>query len=176
MKLNGSGKSVRCFFIFGTLSALMLICSSCILLSNFPLSDSNNCHETKLEGTWLREEKTNGKKQTRTVVITDEGEKYRSKSAEEKNGCSFILTKLDSYYFISIEADDGNWLIFRIRLKDREFTMLGLNDQGLELYKEISEEKNKKRYMKISQRELQQWCVRNAELFTVELGCYTKAK
>lgn len=176
MKLNGSEKKLRRLFLFGTFSALLLICSSCILLSDIPLSDANNCHEAKLEGTWVREEMTNGKKQTRTVVIADSGKKYSIKCLEEKKNSNFILTKLESHYFISIEADDGNWLIFRILLKDRKFSMLGLDEKGIELYNEISEEKGEKRHIKISQRELQKWCVRNAGLFTTEIYSYNKAE
>ena len=96
MSITVSKKSIRRFLVFGSFSALLLICFSCYLSSNFPLSYSNNCHEARLEGTWTLEQSC--------VVISDSGSKYIVKIEEktETSTLPCILTKLDSYYFISL--------------------------------------------------------------------------
>lgn len=173
-----SKKGIRCFSVLGGIFAVLLICTSCMLLSNFPLSDSNNFHEKMLEGTWVRKMEKNGKKQTETVFITDDGSKYTCNFLEDKKVKHFILTKLESYYFISIkrqaEKEDSSWMIFRLQFKDNKMLVLGLNEEGLKLAEKIQETRDKKIHMKISQSELQQWCVRNADLFTMEIYCYER--
>ena len=97
MSITVSKKSIRRFLVLGSFSALLLICFACSYLeSNFPLSYSNNCHEARLEGTWTLEQSC--------VVISDSGSKYIVKIEEktETSTLPCILTKLDSYYFISL--------------------------------------------------------------------------
>ena len=57
---------------------------------------------------------------------------------------------------------------------DNKLLVLGLNKEGLRLYEKIHETRGKRIYIKISQSELQQWCVRNAKLFTYNVKCYEK--
>ncbi|MBQ4481251.1 MAG: hypothetical protein II943_11515, partial [Victivallales bacterium] len=111
------------------------------------------------EGTWTLEQSC--------VVISDSGSKYIVKIEEktETSTLPCILTKLDSYYFISVkpkgEADEeSDWCIYRIQFKDDKLLVLGLNEEGEKLSETIPERVRK------SQHELQQWCVRNANLFT----------
>ena len=185
MSITVSKKSYRRLFVLGCISALLLVCFSCSLESNFPLSYLNNCHEARLEGTWICKNK-DGEGQL-YCVIRDKGAKYMAlllplndnKEVEksEFETYTFILTKLDSYYFISVKNDNGekgederpDWDIYRIQFKDNKFLVLGLEF-------ELSEESDEKTYRKISQRELQQWCVRNANLFTVEEFCLEREK
>lgn len=176
MPISVSKNSICRLLVFGSIFALLLICSACLLTSNFPLSNSNNFHEAKLEGTWLCEKEKDGKKQTETIVISDSGPKYISKSLEDNKIMTFILTKLESYYFISVQTKDRDWWIFRIQFEDNKLLVLGLNEKGLKLSEKITEQRNKKTYIKISQRELQQWCVKNAKLFTYKLYCYERGK
>ena len=176
MSITVSKKSIRRFLVFGSFSALLLICFSC-LESNSPLSYSNNCHEARLEGTWICEMFGNNKQkpiETSTVVIRDSGSKYivekrvENENKTETSTLPCILTKLDSYYFISVkETDEEHWYICRIQFKDDKLLVLDLNEEG----KKRAEEEDEQAYRKISQRELQQWCINNANLFTDVVYC-----
>ncbi|MBQ4480522.1 MAG: hypothetical protein II943_07780 [Victivallales bacterium] len=186
MSITVSKKSIRRFLVLGSFSALLLICFACSYLeSNFPLSYSNNCHEERLEGTWIQKNKDG--EVDFYAVIRDKGTKYQvlilpandnkevEKSAFETY--TFILTKLDSYYFISVKDDQNkggderpDWLIFRIQFKDNKLLVLELNEEG----EKRAKEEDERAYRKISQRELQQWCVRNANLFTKEAFCFER--
>ena len=186
MSITVSKKSIRRFLVFGSFSALLLICFSCYLSSNFPLSYSNNCHEESLEGTWIQKNE-DGKVQG-YVVIHDKGTKYEilvlplndNKEVDESKfeTHTFILTKLDSYYFISVKDDwfQGEdespvWHIYRIQFKDDKLLVLGLTEEG----QKLADEKVEEAYRKTSQRELQQWCLNNVNLFVEEDFCFERA-
>ena len=123
-----SKKLMSRFLVLGTAFSLLLSCISCTLASNFPLSDSNNCHEKKLEGTWIYKEEK--KTQTETIEIYDTGSKYNVKFIEKngEKGIPFILTKLESYYFISFPTDEdlSSWWIYRVQFDDNKLLILGL--------------------------------------------------
>ena len=69
------------------------------------MSDANNFHEKKLEGIWVCDEKDKeGKQITETLEVSNLGSKCIAKSLNDKKIMTFILTKLDSSYFISMET------------------------------------------------------------------------
>ena len=170
-------KLISRFLVLGTAFSLSLICTACsCLVSNFPLSDSNNCPEKKLEGTWTVKTQEDGKTQTKTIEIYDTGSRYNVKFIEnnKEEVTHFILTKLESYYFISCLNDYSRWAILRVQVDDNKFLVFNLNAKGLELAKEIQKESDGTVY--ITQRELQQWCVQNANLFSEKIYCYERVK
>ena len=206
-------KLMSSFLILGTAFSLSLICTACSCLkANFPLSDSNNCHEKKLEGTWIEKKQeyektqtetvtdkktqtptvtdkktqtetvTDEKTQTLTIEVYDTGSKYNIKfmrNNKERWVTHFILTKLESYYFISLycpKEENYKWEIYRVQFDDNQLLILNLNKEGLELAEEIQKRIDKKIYITISQRELQQWCVQNANLFNEEVFCFERVK
>ena len=173
-------KLISRFLVLGTAFSLLLSCISCTLASNFPLSDSNNCHEKKLEGTWIEKKQVDGKTQTETIEIYDTGSRYNVKFIENNKVkvVPFILTKLESYYFISLpqNEDYSCWEIYRVQFDDNKLLILGLNKKGWKLAEKILKESDNKIYITISQRELQQWCVQNANLFSEKKFCYERAK
>ena len=161
------------------LSAMLLTAtvSSCILESNIPLSDSNNFHEAKFAGNWVPWDDEKGRPDDNQDVleIKDTGKTYSCRNLKEEKGFQFILTKLDSFYFISARNQaDEPWLIFRIEFAGDKFLVRGLNKKGQEAFGKISERRDNKNYVKISQAELQKWCLRNAGLFTAKCGTFKK--
>ena len=172
-------KLISRFLVLGTAFSLLLGCTSCIR-SNYPLSDSNNCHEKKLEGTWIMKKREDGKTQTYTIEIYDTGSKYNIKFIENNKAAvtHFILTKLESYYFVSLfnKHKDGDswWEIYRVQVDDNKLLVFTLNEKGSKLAKEIKRRSDGRVY--ITQRELQQWCVQNANLFSEKIYCYERVK
>ena len=122
-------KLISRFLVLGTAFSLLLGCTSCIR-SNYPLSDSNNCHEKKLEGTWIMKKQEDGKTQTKTIEIYDTGSRYNVKFIENNKVkvVPFILTKLESYYFISLpqNEDYSCWEIYRVQFDDNQLLFFSL--------------------------------------------------
>lgn len=165
-------------FTVAVLSFVCILLSACFLSSHFPLSNENNCRLEQIEGTWIKEEKgTDGKIKRETYRIKDYKKCFAAHTDENKV-IIFILTKLGSHYFISVLAKEDKILIFKLDFSENELKLLGINRDGMTLAdNEIYiRKRNGDNKMKVSQRDLQKWCQKNAKYFTEEIDLFKKVK
>jgi len=158
-------------------AAFCTVLCACIM-TGYPLSDFNNCSAPQLEGKWIVESRDkNGTQKTTEAEISDAGKVYLWKKKGETDSF-FILTKLGTEYFVSVPAEKNSYFIQRIRFDGKEIEVLGLNEEGAKLAEnEVYRKKpDGSLEAKFSQKEMQEWCLRNAGKFSTQVYLYRRAE